>query len=70
MTTSKKVSKSYNELNHELQAILQDMQREDKDIDAAMKDYERGLQIIHELEEYLKSAENKIVQLSADSHDT
>lgn len=61
--TAKSVTKSYRELSLELESITQQLQREGLDIDDALKGYERGLQIIKELEAYLKTAENKVVQL-------
>lgn len=51
---------NYRELNQELAAILQDLQREDLDIDLALKQYQRGLAIVQVLEDYLKTAENSL----------
>jgi exodeoxyribonuclease VII small subunit len=61
--SSKQPTKSYRDLSLELEAIILQLQREDLDIDDALKGYERGLSIIKELEAYLKTAENKVVQL-------
>jgi exodeoxyribonuclease VII small subunit len=65
MTAAKQPSKSYRDLNEELEAIIQQLQREDLDVDQAVKDYEQGLKLINQLEDYLKTAENKIVELQA-----
>ena len=42
-----------------------ELQREDLDVDAALKYYERGLELVRQLEQYLKTAENRVVQLKA-----
>jgi exodeoxyribonuclease VII small subunit len=62
---SAKQAASYRELNMELESILQQLQREDLDIDEALKAYERGLQLIKQLEGYLKTAQNKVVELQS-----
>ncbi len=54
---------SYNDLNSELQTIIADMQQNDLDIDKTIVMYERGMQIIQQLTEYLEKAENKIEDL-------
>lgn len=67
MAQAKKSTKNYQTLNDELQLTISDMQREDMDIDKAIQLYDRGLQIIKELETYLLTAENKINELKAHS---
>ncbi len=56
---------SYQQLNSELESIMAELQTADLDIDLAIKHYERGLVVVHELETYLKTAENKITELKA-----
>jgi exodeoxyribonuclease VII small subunit len=56
----------YKELSGELDEILSRLQSADLDIDEAVKAYERGMAIAKELEDYLKTAENKIVKIKAD----
>lgn len=56
---------NYQELNAELETILEALQHDDIDVDEAMKQYERGLTIVAQLEAYLKSAENNIQELQA-----
>lgn len=56
---------SYQELSNELDSILQELQAGDLDIDDAVKKYERGMQILQELETYLKTAENKVKKIKA-----
>ena len=61
------VKKSYEELRSELDAILAELQREDLDVDMAVKHYERGLELVRSLEATLTTAENKIKELKATS---
>lgn len=66
MANSKKSSEStYQELNEELDTILADLQRDDTDVDTAVQQYERGLELVKQLESHLKNAENKITELKA-----
>ncbi len=59
--------KTYKELKNELDKILEVMQRDDIDVDEALRAYQRGMEVVTELEAYLKKAENKIVKLKAKS---
>jgi exodeoxyribonuclease VII small subunit len=51
----------YKAMMEELQMLLADMQTEDIDVDAAIVKYERGQELIAQLEKYLETAENKIM---------
>lgn len=53
----------YKQLNQELEVILDKMQSADLDIDEAIKQYERGIAVVEELQGYLKQAENKVTKL-------
>lgn len=55
----------YQKLSEELDGILEHLQTADLDIDEAVKQYERGMQIVKELEAYLKAAENKVTKIKA-----
>jgi exodeoxyribonuclease VII small subunit len=55
----------YAELQRELDDILERLQRDEVDIDAATKSYERGMEIVKELEMHLAAAENKVTKLQA-----
>lgn len=55
----------YAALQAELDTIVANMQREDADVDASLRDYARGLDIIKQLEDYLQTAENKVNELKA-----
>lgn len=51
---------SYSQLKAELEDILAKMTSQDIDIDEATKYFERGLNLINELEKQLKVADNKV----------
>ena len=55
---------NYGELSAELEAIVASLNEDGIDVDEAMQKYERGLELIAQLEKYLKSAENKIEKLA------
>ena len=63
MATQKKPS--YQKLNVELDTILNELQGGELDIDEAVKKYERGMIIVKELQDYLKSAENTVKKVRA-----
>jgi exodeoxyribonuclease VII small subunit len=63
MSTTKKPT--YQELETELQSILEWFDGDSFDVDEAVKKYERGLQLIHDLEAYLGKAENTVRELKA-----
>ena len=56
----------YKALRSELDEVLDQLQQDDTDIDAALKGYEKGLKLIGQLEAYLQTAENTIKKLQAD----
>ena len=51
---------NYQELNAQLEAILSQLENGQLDVDEAIKQYEKGMEIVKELEKYLKTAENKV----------
>lgn len=57
--------RTYAELKLELDELLDNLQQEDIDVDDALKTYERGMELVKQLEDKLKSAENKIIKLKA-----
>jgi exodeoxyribonuclease VII small subunit len=65
MVEKREKNENYRALQNELQDILLAMQREDLDIDEAIKNYEKGLIILKRLERYLTTAENKVIELKA-----
>ncbi len=58
--------KSYRELSTELDALMTELQSGELDIDEAVKKYQRGMEIVKELQKYLKEAENKVKKVKAD----
>lgn len=58
-----KESKDYREMAAELDAILEALQTNDLSIDEAVEAYTHGMQLVEELEKYLKSAENKVTKI-------
>ncbi len=62
---AKKDEINYQELKAELDEIMLSLQQEDLDVDEALKHYQRGLELVQQLEDYLKTAENKIVEIKA-----
>lgn len=63
MKTAKNLS--YQALKAELDIVLDQLQQPDIDVDATLKGYQRGLELISQLEAYLKTAENQIIALQA-----
>ena len=57
---------TYKKLSDELQKVMQALEEGDLDIDEAVDCYERGLQIVRQLEDYLRTAENKVIQLKTE----
>lgn len=56
-------SEDYKTLKNELETLIENLQHNETDVNAALKGYERGLAIIKQLELYLQTSENKIKQL-------
>jgi|GEM_PF-744233 len=55
----------YQALRQELDTILDELQREDLTVDAALARYRRGLELVQQLELYLETAENTVTELKA-----
>lgn len=58
---------TYFELNNQLTETISQLQRDDIDIDVALELYQRGQEIIKQLNDYLTTAENKIVKIKAEN---
>ena len=56
---------SYQVLKDELETVMAELQREDLDVDVALKHYQRGLELVRQLEQYLETVENKVIELKA-----
>jgi exodeoxyribonuclease VII small subunit len=60
-----KAQPNYQELKAELDTIVTDLQSEALDVDKALEQYRRGLELVKQLENYLKTAENQVRELKA-----
>jgi exodeoxyribonuclease VII small subunit len=58
-----KTKPDYQSLKTELDDVMAKLQRDDLDVDEALKLYERGLELAKQLEDYLKTAENTVREL-------
>jgi exodeoxyribonuclease VII small subunit len=58
-----KTEKTYSELKQELDEVLDVLQQDDISVDDALKNYERGMELVKQLEVTLKDAENKVTKL-------
>ena len=56
---------TYKDLNRELEEILNDLQSNDQDLDKTLLRYKRGVEIINQLNKYLKDAELQIKKIEA-----
>lgn len=56
----------YRKLNEELEEILASLETNQLEVDAAIAQYQRGTQIVSELQAYLKTAENKVKRVIVD----
>jgi len=56
---------TYAELKLELDELLDTLQQDDISVDDALKAYERGMELVKELEATLNEAENKITKIKA-----
>jgi exodeoxyribonuclease VII small subunit len=54
---------NYRQLSQELEMIIDQLQSGDLDIDQAIKQYEQGMNLIEQLQSYLKDAENKVTKV-------
>lgn len=60
MAKPKKAATNYQALSSELDEVMVALQQENLDIDKALVAYERGLELVQQLEQYLQDAENKV----------
>ena len=65
MAASKQTIIDYVSLKTELDSVMLELQREDLAVDAALQHYERGLELVQQLEHYLKTAANRVTELKA-----
>lgn len=60
-----KTTPTYEELKSELDAIVMELQNGDLNVDQTVQRYERGLELVKQLQSQLKDAENSITKLQA-----
>lgn len=58
-------SKTYRQMSEELDGILLWFESGDIDLDEAVKKYEQAQKLLDEMEQYLKTAQNKIRKVAA-----
>lgn len=56
---------NYKKLNTELDKIIEALQADDLDIDEVLSAYQRGAEIIEQLQTYLKQAQNKVSKIKS-----
>lgn len=56
---------NYESMHAELELIIEQLQSGELNLDEAVKKYDRGIQLIAKLEEYLKLAQNNILKIKA-----
>lgn len=57
-------NQDYKTLRRELDDVLESLDSDVVDVDETVRLYEKGIKLVKELEDYLKSAENKINKVS------
>jgi exodeoxyribonuclease VII small subunit len=60
-----KSKKSYRQLSSELDEILDWFENADADVDEAVIKYDKAQKLIKQMEEYLKTAQNKIKKIQS-----
>jgi exodeoxyribonuclease VII small subunit len=65
MTKAKSTKPNYQTLKNELEGVMAKLQDEDLDVDEALSLYQRGLELVKQLDSYLKTAENTVNELKA-----
>jgi exodeoxyribonuclease VII small subunit len=53
----------YRELKQALDQVMAELQSDDLDVDEALKLYQKGLELVGQLEHYLKTAETTLTEL-------
>jgi exodeoxyribonuclease VII small subunit len=66
-TSKAQPTPTYQSLKAELDSLMAELQRDDLDVDLALLHYRRGLELVSQLEQYLKTAENQVTELQAKS---
>lgn len=62
-------NKSYRELSDELAQLMERFEGGDVDLEEAIENYQKAIKLIGQLEDYLKTAENKIKKITTNFDD-
>ncbi len=65
MAQSKKSDQTTADLMLELESIVAWFEQDDLDVDAALKKFERGVEVARDLKTRLKEVENKVVKIQS-----
>jgi exodeoxyribonuclease VII small subunit len=65
MANNAKKPKNYRQMSEELDNILIWFENGDVDLDEAIQKYEQALVLLDSMEDYLKTAQNKVRKISA-----
>ncbi len=57
---------NYRKLHEELEAILARLETNELEVEEAIKQYQRGSEIVKQLQQYLKTAENKVKKVTTE----
>ena len=66
MPKSNPKAQNYNQLNTQLAEIIAWFESGAAEVDQAIAKYEQALELIAQIEKYLKQAENKLTKINAD----
>lgn len=58
-------SKNYQQMAEELAGLIEWFEGSEVNLDDAVAKYEQAMELLKQMEEYLKTAENKITKISA-----
>ncbi|MEK7603422.1 MAG: exodeoxyribonuclease VII small subunit [Patescibacteria group bacterium] len=61
-----KLSKTYQQMQTELDELVGLLRSQNVDIDISLKQYELAMLLINEMEAYLKTAKNKVTKIKKD----
>lgn len=64
-TNKPKTKKTYRQLSEELSTVLDWFDSQEADLDEALAKYQQAMELIKQMEAYLKTATNKIRKISA-----
>ncbi|MBX4199447.1 exodeoxyribonuclease VII small subunit [Candidatus Saccharibacteria bacterium] len=56
--------KSYKQMSEELSAIIEWFEEQEPDLDEAVDKYEQAVELISQMEDYLKKTENKVRKIT------